>query len=50
VLIGFVGCLRVSQSTLSFSKRATFIFVGVSYRFWYLGSGRIVFYAADNCA
>jgi hypothetical protein len=29
-LIGFVGYVRVSPSTLGFSKRATFIFVGAS--------------------
>jgi hypothetical protein len=30
VLIGFAGYIRVSHSTLSLSKRATFIFVGAS--------------------
>jgi len=30
VLIGFIGFIRVSPSTLSISKRATFLFVGAS--------------------
>jgi len=30
VLIGALGFIRVSHSTLSFSKRATFVFIGVS--------------------